>query len=246
MKCKSTMVIVFKVILVLWLCVVAFFVALLAYDILEVFFIQSPKSLSSVKKSLNESLTIGYTYISTERIRQEYEHGSYKKTVYHFEDENGVAFKVSSEYTSGTPVPTRSTTCSYAYELIEAAEQPVAEALNSVSSLRWEKKDYGDLYRIRIEHAQKLALAASGVSKALQAVPPIPIKCQDYHPDSVAFIAPYIAVEFAYSDESLGNNISRFPFSCLFEGEEVPTEEQILQKLQNEYDKLVEMDIIAR
>lgn len=249
MNWKRMLVIGLKVILALWLCGAAF----VFYAFLEVFFIHSPASLVMVKRQLNKSLTTGYTHISTERNKDV---GGYKyrEHIYHFEDENGVSFSVSSSYVRTDPFPTRDTTCSYAYELLKAATQPLEDALNSTSGLEWRESDNTNGYEILIDSRQELALAATGVSKAIQAVPPFPIKRQDYKYDGIAFGVPNIWVEIRgetqYLNIQSGENaeyvlpyvvsdtVSHFSFLC--DGEEMPTGEQILQELQRGYDKLVE------
>ena len=236
MKWKRMLVIGLKVILVLWLCVIAF----VFYTFLDMVFIHSPASLFMVKRQLNKSLTTGYTHTSTERNKG----GGYKyrEHIYHFEDENGISFSVSSSYVRTDPFPTRDTTCSYADELLKAAKQPLEDALNSTPGLEWRESDNTNGYEILIDSEQELTLAATGVSKAIQAVPPFPIKRQDYKYDGIAFGVPDIGVYIQYvnvkSDEKTKDVLSYFSFLC--EGEEMPTEEQILQELQRGYDELVE------
>lgn len=184
MKFKNVIVIVLKVILVLWLCIFALFLC----DFLDIFFIHSPASLFNVKHTLNKSFTIGFVHTSSEQDKSK----KYRKSIYHFEDENGVAFTVSSGYISGSPFPTRNTTWSYAYELLKAAKLPLEEALNSTPGLKWRKSDDTDNYEILIDNEQDLAITVSGVSKAIQAVSPFPIKRNNYQYEGIGFGTPYI------------------------------------------------------
>jgi len=186
-----------------------------------------PASRAEIEKHLNEVLTIEYTYISMSAERNS--EGDQVNT-YNFEDANGIEFYVSSTWGkaySHAWFPEKINRCSYVRELSEIAREALEDICGSDSIV--ESSSYFSIF-IRAESFDDLPVMAACIVKALSSVEPFSVSRNEYRWNFNGSF-PYI--------ETFGG---RFYFRC--EGEDIPSEQDILYDLQYEYVDAVRGDRI--
>jgi len=146
-----------------------------------------PHSRQEVESKLDKCLTVDYEYISTNVIDDSERTRDETETVYYFKDKNGLLFKVVSSYIfwgGYEMVAQKESNCDYAEMWFMANQKDVDNVLAAYlhDNEYWLNDDENHYakYWIRISNYDDLPKVADAVEAALTALPPLPIKKENY------------------------------------------------------------------
>ena len=191
---------------------------------------ENPMSLREVDRRLEESLTVGYEFVSQDSSTNVQ---GYEAATYHYRDEFGREFSVVADVykISGAP-PTQQTYCDYADRWTEINYNTIAAALDN--AVYWEYNTRHVEFGIHIYNEEDIPQAAEMMYAAITSVQQLPLVKESFESGSFGKIPSLGIIIPEYSPTF---NFPIVDFLC--EGESAPTEAHIRELIEQCYAKVI-------